>query len=700
MAQQSNYNADSIQVLKGLTPVRKRPGMYIGSTDERGLHHLINEIVDNSVDEFMAGFCDEISIHIDKDQYVEISDNGRGIPVEQHESTKVSTVETVLTTLHAGGKFEEGAYQVSGGLHGVGASAVNALSEDFEVTVFRDNKIYKMSFSEGVKKTELESTPVEKIDKGKTGTKIRFKADRTIFVDDETKENINYDFQKILLRTKEIAYLNKGLKIVFSSDYHNNLWPNNKNMYYFEGGISSLIINETRNKTPLNKTPIYYEEEIVKNETITNNDGKAVIKSVKTLVEIAIQYDTSLGENVLSYANCINTADGGTHVTGFRSALTRVFNDQAEKLGLIKDGESSLQGEDTREGLTAAISVKLSNPQFEGQTKGKLGNKDVRNKVETVVRKALNIFLEDNPQIAKLIIEKCLTSQRAREAARKARDLVLRKNALDGGGLPGKLADCSEKNPDLCELYIVEGDSAGGTAKMGRDRKYQAILPLRGKILNVEKARADRMISHEGIQHMITAIGTGFGNTLKNEENNINNNFENSNSNDNGSEGIDLSKLRYNKIIIMTDADVDGSHIRTLLLTFFFRYMTPLIENGNIYIAIPPLYKLGAGKKSKYCYSEEEKEEFISKSQSTQNIRVQRYKGLGEMNADQLWSTTMDPDTRTLKKVIIPPDLDEYGERNPEAEITRKTFENLMGDDVDPRRKFIQENALFADIDV
>ena len=699
MAQQSNYNADSIQVLKGLTPVRKRPGMFIGSTDERGLHHLINEIVDNSVDEFMAGFCDEISIHIDKDQYVEISDNGRGIPVEKHEATKVSTVETVLTTLHAGGKFEEGAYSVSGGLHGVGASAVNALSEDFEVTVFRDNKIYKMSFSEGVKKTELESTPISKVDNGKTGTKIRFKADRTIFIDDETNENINYNFQKILLRTKEIAYLNKGLKIVFSSDYHDNLWPNNKNMYYFEGGISSLVINETRNKTPLNKTPIYYEEEIIRNETITNNDGKAVVKPVKTLVEIAIQYDTSLGENVLSYANCINTADGGTHVTGFRSALTRVFNDQAEKLGLIKDGEASLQGEDTREGLTAAISVKLSNPQFEGQTKAKLGNKDVRNKVETVVRKALNIFLEDNPHIAKLIIEKCLTSQRAREAARKARDLVLRKNALDGGGLPGKLADCSEKNPDLCELYIVEGDSAGGTAKMGRDRKYQAILPLRGKILNVEKARADKMISHEGIQHMITAIGTGFGNTLKNEENNINNNFENSNLNGNESEGIDLSKLRYSKIIIMTDADVDGSHIRTLLLTFFFRYMTPLIENGNIYIAIPPLYKLGTGKNSKYCYSEEEKEEFISKSQSGKNIRVQRYKGLGEMNADQLWSTTMDPDTRTLKKVIMPPDHDEYGERNPEAEITRKTFENLMGDDVTPRRKFIEENALFANID-
>ena len=515
MAQESNYDAESIQVLKGLTPVRTRPGMYIGSTDERGLHHLINEIVDNSVDEFMAGFCDEISIHIDKDQYVEVSDNGRGIPVETHSETNVSTVETVLTTLHAGGKFEEGAYQVSGGLHGVGASAVNALSEDFEVTVFRDNKTHTMSFSEGRKKTELESAPMPKENKGKTGTKIRFKADRTIFIDDETNENINYDFQKILLRTKEIAYLNKGLKITFSSDYHSNLWPNNKNMYYFEGGISSLIINETRNKTPLNKTPIYYEEEIIKNETITNSDGKAIEKPVKTMVEIAIQYDTTLGENVLSYANCINTADGGTHVTGFRSALTRVFNDQAEKLGLIKDGESSLQGEDTREGLTAAISVKLSNPQFEGQTKGKLGNKDVRNKVETVVRKALNIFLEDNPQIAKMIIEKCLTSQRAREAARKARDLVLRKNALDGGGLPGKLADCSEKNPELCELYIVEGDSAGGTAKMGRDRNYQAILPLRGKILNVEKARADRMISHEGIQHMITAIGSGFGNTLK-----------------------------------------------------------------------------------------------------------------------------------------------------------------------------------------
>ena len=600
MAQQSNYNADSIQVLKGLTPVRKRPGMFIGSTDERGLHHLINEIVDNSVDEFMAGFCDEISIHIDKDQYVEISDNGRGIPVEKHEATKVSTVETVLTTLHAGGKFEEGAYSVSGGLHGVGASAVNALSEDFEVTVFRDNKIYKMSFSEGVKKTELESTPISKVDNGKTGTKIRFKADRTIFIDDETNENINYDFQKILLRTKEIAYLNKGLKIVFSSDYHDNLWPNNKNMYYFEGGISSLVINETRNKTPLNKTPIYYEEEIIRNETVTNNDGKAVVKPVKTLVEIAIQYDTSLGENVLSYANCINTSDGGTHVTGFRSALTRVFNDQAEKLGLIKDGESSLQGEDTREGLTAAISVKLSNPQFEGQTKAKLGNKDVRNKVETVVRKALNIFLEDNPQIAKLIIEKCLTSQRAREAARKARDLVLRKNALDGGGLPGKLADCSEKNPDLCELYIVEGDSAGGSAKQGRNRKNQAVLPLRGKILNtytdingngseLRTKTLSKLISSNEIVTLINALGLD----PKNEE-------------------IDLKDLRYEKIIIMTDADVDGSHIRALLLTFFNnKPFNKLIVNGHIYLAQPPLFRINKGSKGIYIKNEKELENYI-----------------------------------------------------------------------------------------
>ena len=691
MAQQQDYTQESIQVLEGLVPVRKRPGMYIGSTDERGLHHLINEIVDNSVDEFMAGHCDEIYIHIDDEQYVEITDNGRGIPVEKHRTTKKPTVETVLTTLHAGGKFEQGAYQVSGGLHGVGASAVNALSQDFIVSVYREGKIHTMSFSEGVKTADLSTTDLPDNEKNKTGTKIRFKADTTIFIDDETKEPLDYDFNKILARTKEIAYLNKGLKIFFSSDFHKNLWPNNKFMYYFEGGISSLVTNETRNKSVINKTPIYYEEEIIKNETVTNSEGKATEMPVKTFVEVAIQYDSSLGENVLSYANCINTADGGTHVTGFRSAITRVFNDQAEKLGLIKQGELSLQGEDTREGLTAAISVKLSNPQFEGQTKGKLGNKDVRNKVESVVRKALNIFLEDNPQVAKMIIEKCLTSQRAREAARKARDLVLRKNALDGGGLPGKLADCSEKNPEVCELYIVEGDSAGGTAKMGRDRNYQAILPLKGKILNVEKARADKMISHEGIQHMITAIGTGFGNTIIDEQ-------LDTEDEENNDQGMDISKLRYNKIIIMTDADVDGSHIRTLLLTFFFRYMKPLIDNGNIYIAIPPLYKLGSGKSSRYCYSEEEKEDFLSKSEG-KNIRVQRYKGLGEMNAEQLWATTMDPDTRMLKKVILPEEKNELGQLTSEWNQTEECFMNLMGDDVLPRKDFIQRNALYADID-
>ena len=691
MAQQQDYTQESIQVLEGLVPVRKRPGMYIGSTDERGLHHLINEIVDNSVDEFMAGHCDEIYIHIDNEQYVEITDNGRGIPVEKHRTTKKPTVETVLTTLHAGGKFEQGAYQVSGGLHGVGASAVNALSQDFIVSVYREGKIHTMSFSEGVKTADLSTTDLPDNEKNKTGTKIRFKADTTIFIDDESKEPLDYDFNKILARTKEIAYLNKGLKIFFSSDFHKNLWPNNKFMYYFEGGISSLVTNETRNKSVINKTPIYYEEEIIKNETVTNSEGKATEMPVKTFVEVAIQYDSSLGENVLSYANCINTADGGTHVTGFRSAITRVFNDQAEKLGLIKQGELSLQGEDTREGLTAAISVKLSNPQFEGQTKGKLGNKDVRNKVESVVRKALNIFLEDNPQVAKMIIEKCLTSQRAREAARKARDLVLRKNALDGGGLPGKLADCSEKNPEVCELYIVEGDSAGGTAKMGRDRNYQAILPLKGKILNVEKARADKMISHEGIQHMITAIGTGFGNTIIDEQ-------LDTEDEENNDQGMDISKLRYNKIIIMTDADVDGSHIRTLLLTFFFRYMKPLIDNGNIYIAIPPLYKLGSGKSSRYCYSEEEKEDFLSKSEG-KNIRVQRYKGLGEMNAEQLWATTMDPDTRMLKKVILPEEKNELGQLTSEWNQTEECFMNLMGDDVLPRKDFIQRNALYADID-
>ena len=630
------YTAEDIQVLEGMEAVRRRPGMYIGSTDQRGLQHLIYEIVDNSVDEFMAGHCSRVSIHIQEDGTVRIEDDGRGIPVDTHKATDISAVETVMTTLHAGGKFGGKAYTVSGGLHGVGASVVNALSKWLRVEVYRDGKIYHQEFSRGKRKTDLVSEPLDETSVGKTGTVVLFVPDPDIF------ETVEYGFNELTQRFKEMAYLNKGLQIDFRSDVHFDLWPNNQVAYYFEGGISSFVRDLNQNRAVLHKDPIYIEKQV---------NG--------TIVEAALQFNESFTELVYSFANCINTVDGGSHVTGFRSALTRVMNDYGRKQKLIKDTESNLSGEATRDGLSAVISVKMTDPQFEGQTKAKLGNPEVRNQVEGVVADALLIYLEDHPQDSRRIIDKCLTAQRAREAARKARDLIIRKNAMDGGSLPGKLADCSDKNPENCELYIVEGDSAGGTAKMGRDRKNQAILPLRGKILNVEKAREDKMLAHAEIQALIIALGAGLG------------------------EEFDLEKLRYHRIIIMTDADVDGSHIRTLLLTFFFRHMHPLITNGNLYVAQPPLYRISSGKTVHWAYNDADQDRILGELNGKSRPSIQRYKGLGEMNADQLWDTTMDPKNRTLLQVS-----------QGDVFEADKIFSLLMGDVVEPRRDFIQAHAL------
>jgi len=628
------YSADDIQVLEGMEAVRKRPGMYIGSTDQRGLHHLIYEIVDNSVDEFMGGFCTEVSITIQKDGSVLVQDNGRGIPVDIQSQTGLTALETVMTVLHAGGKFGGKAYAVSGGLHGVGASVVNALSSSLQAEVVRDGNIHTQTYSRGITQTEIttEVAPEGRI----TGTTVSFMPDTDIFGE------LVYDFNILMNRFREMAYLNKGLQITFKSDWHTSKWPNHELTFYFDGGISSFVRGLNQKRNVLHENPIYVED---------------VIDT--TSVEVALQYNETYTESVYAFANCINTEDGGTHVTGFRAALTRAINDYARKEKFLKDSEPNLAGEDTREGLTAVISLKIQEPQFEGQTKNKLGNPEARTQVESVLGDKLKTFLEDNPKEAKTIIDKCMTSQRAREAARKARDLIIRKNAMDGGGLPGKLADCSEKNPEYCEIYLVEGDSAGGTAKMGRDRKTQAILPLWGKILNVQKSRDDKIVQHDAIRAMITALGAGLG------------------------EDFDLDKLRYHRVIIIADADVDGSHIRTLLLTFFFNHMNELVTNGHLYIAQPPLYKIGSGKQEQYVYSDQQREEILEQLDGKRNVNIQRYKGLGEMNAEQLWETTMNPETRTLLRV-------EVADKNNAA----NDFEMLMGDEVPPRREFIETHAL------
>ncbi|MBR3163186.1 MAG: DNA topoisomerase (ATP-hydrolyzing) subunit B [Clostridia bacterium] len=630
------YGAEQIQVLEGLEAVRKRPGMYIGSTSVRGLHHCVYEIVDNGVDEALAGYCTEINIVIEPGNIISVEDNGRGIPVEIHPKTKISTAETVYTVLHAGGKFGgDSGYKVSGGLHGVGASVVNALSNWLEVTIQRDGGIFKMSFEKG--KTVK---PLERIgDSDKTGTKVRFLADDTIF------ETLDYQYEVLEKRFREMAFLTKGLRITVEDQREET--PK-KSDFCFEGGLKSFVEFLNKNKESLHKPPIYIEK-----------DGEVP-------VEISIQYTTSFSENVYSFVNNINTIEGGTHLEGFKRGLTKVFNEYARGHNILKEKDDNLQGEDIREGITAVISVKVKEPQFEGQTKTKLGNSEVTRVVQAAVNDCLAPFLEENPTVAKAILEKCISASRAREAARKARELVRKKNALETSTLPGKLADCSSKNPDECEVYIVEGDSAGGSAKQGRDRKFQAILPLWGKMLNVEKSRADKIYNNDKLQPVILAVGAGIGNEF------------------------DITKIRYGKVIIMADADVDGAHIRTLLLTFFFRYMRPLIENGNVFLAQPPLYKLSKkGIEDVYVYTENELEVAFKnlEDQGIQRdqIAIQRYKGLGEMNPEQLWETTMDPEKRTLIQVQME-----------DAIKADEIFSLLMGDEVEPRRKFIQENAKYV----
>ena len=631
------YGAEQIQVLEGLEAVRKRPGMYIGSTSVRGLHHLVYEIVDNCVDEAMAGYCTEINVIIEPGNVISVEDNGRGIPVEIHPKTHISTAETVYTVLHAGGKFGgDSGYKVSGGLHGVGASVVNALSNWTEVTIQRDGGIYKMYFEKGKTVRKLEKIG----DSKKTGTKVRFLADDTIF---ETQQ---YDYETLETRFREIAFLTKGLKITIE-DKRDEENPK-KAEFCFEGGLKSFVEYLNKNKEKLHPEPIYIE------------------RNGETPVEIAIQYTTAYTENIHTFVNNINTIEGGTHLEGFKRALTKVFNDYARSHNFLKDKDGNLQGEDIREGITAVVSVKVREPQFEGQTKTKLGNSEVTGVVQSMVNDVLSTFLEENPNVAKAILEKCVSASRAREAARKARELVRRKSALETSTLPGKLADCSSKVAEEFEVYIVEGDSAGGSAKQGRDRKFQAILPLWGKMLNVEKARADKIYGNDKLNPVIVAIGAGIGNEF------------------------DITKIRYGKVIIMADADVDGAHIRTLMLTFFFRYMRPLIENGNVYLAQPPLYKLAKkGMEDIYCYTDEGLDqafaELEAKGIARDSLSLQRYKGLGEMNPEQLWETTMDPARRTLIQVTMDDAIKADG-----------IFTLLMGDDVDPRRKFIEENAKFV----
>lgn len=642
-----SYTADNIQVLEGLEAVRKRPAMYIGDISVKGLHHLVYEVVDNSIDEALAGYCNQIIVSILTDNSIRVSDNGRGIPTDMHEKEKKSALEVVMTVLHAGGKFDKGSYKVSGGLHGVGVSCVNALSTMLHVTVQRDGKIFEQEYSEGKPKYAVRVVGESK----STGTTVHFKPDNSIFITEV------YDFNILASRMRELAYLNKGIELTLIDERENDDEGNFiKEVFYSEKGLVDFIeyLDATREK--LIPQAIYMEGE--------KNDVP---------VELAMQYNTSFSENIHSYVNNINTHEGGTHLAGFRRALTRTLKSYAEKSGMLDKIKFDISGDDFREGLTAIISVKVMEPQFEGQTKTKLGNNEVMGAVDQLVAEMLSYYLEENPREARMIVNKVILAATARHAARKARELVQRKNVLSGSGLPGKLADCSENDPAQCEIYLVEGDSAGGTAKQGRDRKFQAILPLRGKILNVEKAMPHRIFDSEEIKNMFTALGV----TVGTEED---------------SKALNVTKLRYHKIIIMTDADVDGSHIATLILTFFFRYMKELIENGYIYIATPPLYLLKKGNTERYCWNEEAREKLIaewSKDGSDKGIHIQRYKGLGEMNAEQLWSTTMNPEFRTLRQVTI--------ENGSEAD---RIFSMLMGDEVPPRREFIERNAKYANIDI
>ena len=627
------YNEDQIQVLEGLEAVRKRPGMYIGSTSSRGLHHLVYEIVDNSIDESLAGFCDQIHVILNKDNSVTVYDNGRGIPTGIHPKLKIPTMQVVHTVLHAGGKFGGEGYKVSGGLHGVGASVVNALSEWMEVEVARDGKIYKQRYEKGLPVTGVEI--IGDCQEDHTGTKTTFKPDEGIF------EETVYDFDTLIKRFREMAFLNKLITITLIDDRHEE---KNEIVLHYEGGISSFVQYINKNKQPIHPDVIYFE---------SKKDGMEL--------EVAMQYTDSFNENVYSYANNIATTEGGTHITGFRTAITKVVNDYARKINQLKESDKNLSGEDVREGLTAIVCVRLHDPQFEGQTKTKLGNAEIRSFTESVVTEKLTYIFEENPRIAKIIIEKTLLSFRAREAARKARELTKRKSALESTSLPGKLADCSDKDPSKCEIFIVEGDSAGGSAKQGRDRRFQAILPLWGKMLNVEKAREDKVYGNDKLSPVIMALGAGFGDEL------------------------DLSKLRYHKVIIMADADVDGSHIRTLLLTFFYRYMKPLVDNGHIYIAQPPLYKVKKGKEEIYVYNDRELAKLMKErnwDREDKSITMQRFKGLGEMNAEQLGETTMNPETRQILKVDV---------ENPV--LTDEIFTILMGEKVEPRKEFIQKHA-------
>ena len=631
--QNQNYDAEQIQVLEGLEPVRKRPGMYIGSTGPKGLHHLVYEIVDNSVDEALAGYCTEINVTINKDNSITVEDNGRGMPVDKHPKLGIPAVEVIHTVLHAGGKFGGGGYKVSGGLHGVGASVVNALSTRMEVEVKRDGKIYRQADEQGKTVTKLEVIG----DTKKTGSKTTFWPDAEIF-----SETTEYDYDTLQHRLRETAFLNKGIKITLEDKRESN---KKKEVFHYEGGIKEFVKHMNQNKEALHKDIIYFE----------------VKKADVCEAEVAMQYTDRYNEMILSYANNINTVEGGTHLVGFKSALTRVFNDYARKNKFLKDSDQALSGEDVREGLTAIVSVKLAEPEFEGQTKAKLGNTEMRGFVETSTNENLMAFLEENPAQAKIIMEKCLRAARAREAARKARELTRRKSVLDSNSLPGKLADCSSKDPAVSEIFLVEGDSAGGSAIDGRDRTRQAILPLRGKILNVEKARLDKILNSDEIKNMITAFGCNIGNDF------------------------DIEKLRYHKIIIMTDADVDGAHIRTLLLTFFYRYMPELIRQGYVYAAQPPLFQVKQGKDVYYTYSDREQEALLAKINGKGKINIQRYKGLGEMDAEQLYDTTMSFEHRTLIQITID-----------DATRADEIFSTLMGDKVAPRKKFIEENAKYV----